>query len=126
MLQYVKDIKDFNDKPFSYTLEVIFHFCQSNKNFLIQLRDNNLLYLLLTKWNKFIPITHEQIAKNIVISEQRQYNLLTEYILAFNIGAIWNVIVKWLENDMKDPAENIKATITNYLLLINEINLRSI
>lgn len=38
-----------------------------------------------------------------------------DYIIAFNIGAIWNVIMKWIEYDMKESPEQIKATLLKYL-----------
>lgn len=38
-----------------------------------------------------------------------------DYIIAFNIGAIWNVIMKWIEYDMKETPEQIKTTLLKYL-----------
>lgn len=76
-------------------LDVIFYFCQENKKTLLLFRDNELLYLLLMKLNKLIPLEHEKIARY-------DSELLSEYIVSFNIGGIWNTLVKWIENDMRD------------------------
>lgn len=37
------------------------------------------------------------------------------YIIAFNIGAVWNIIMKWLENDMLEKPETIKKILINYI-----------
>ena len=42
-------------------------------------------------------------------------NLDPDYLIAFNIGAIWNVIFKWVDRGMTDPPEEIKATLEEYL-----------
>lgn len=38
-----------------------------------------------------------------------------DYIIAFNVGAAWNVILKWMEQDMQDTPEHIKKTLIDYL-----------
>ena len=38
-----------------------------------------------------------------------------DYLIAFNIGAIWNVIFKWVDRGMKDPPAMIKATLEEYI-----------
>ena len=38
-----------------------------------------------------------------------------DYIISFNIGAIWNVIMKWIEHDMKETPDAIKTTLLKYL-----------
>lgn len=47
----------------------------------------------------FQPFTSEQV----------------EYIIAFNVGSTWNVILKWIERDMSDAPEYIKKTILHCL-----------
>ena len=69
-------------------LSVIFNFCDKNRELLQLLHKNNLLYLLLLKLNVVIP---------------------------FNIGAIWNVIFKWVDRGMKDSPDYIRATLEEYL-----------
>ena len=40
---------------------------------------------------------------------------IKNYIIFFNIGAIWNVIINWVENDMRDPSDSIKQILIDYL-----------
>ena len=42
-------------------------------------------------------------------------DLEPDYIIAFNIGAVWNIIFKWVDRVMTDSADEIKATIEQYL-----------
>lgn len=103
-------------------LDVIFDFCEKNKEILFILRDNMLLYLLLEKLNVLIPNEH-----NRYISERQENHLesqlLTEYIIYFNIGGVWNLIVRWIENNMRDSVIDIKKTVIFYLTNIREIDI---
>ena len=38
-----------------------------------------------------------------------------DYIIAFNAGAIWNIITLWVKRGMKDSPEQIRDTIEQYL-----------
>lgn len=39
----------------------------------------------------------------------------SEYLIALNIGAVWNVIMLWIHDDMMADPEYIKDTIRRYL-----------
>lgn len=107
------------------TLDVIFDFCEKNREILFILRDNRLLYLLLEKLNALILNEH-----NRYISESQENHLesqlLTEYIIYFNIGGIWNLIVRWIENNMRDAVIDIKKSVIFYLSNIRKIDIRDI
>lgn len=85
------------------------------------LRDNRLLYLLLEKLNSIILDEH-----NRYNSEIQENQLLTEYIIYFNIGGIWNLIVRWIENNMCDSVIDIKKSVVFYLSNIGKIDIRDI
>lgn len=126
---YTKTLFENRSYSFVKMLDTIFCFCDSYQDFLFILRDNNLLYLLLTKLNSKILTEHEhfKVTKN---DSDRQNNLdlysSSEYIISFNIGGIWNIIVRWLENNMVDSVDNIKKAIVYYLSNIKAIDLRDI
>ena len=115
MQQYVYSLQQLPNCQLSDILDIIFTFCFQNQNLLFKLRDNNLMHLLLQKWNIFIPMMHNQIVNpnhpmfRPFIAEQ------VDYIIAFNIGAIWNVIMKWIEYDMKETPDSIKTTLLKHL-----------
>lgn len=99
----------------STVLDIIFDVCIQNQDLLFLLRDNNLLHLILNKLNLFIPVIHKQV----VTPEHPLFQPFTseqvEYIIAFNVGSVWNIILKWIERDMNDTPEYIKKTILHYL-----------
>lgn len=115
MHQYVHSLQQLPDCQLSNILDVIFTFCFQNQELLIKLKDNNLMYLLLHKWNIFIPMIHNQIVSPDHPMFQSFSSEQVDYIIAFNIGAIWNVIMKWIEHDMKETPDAIKTTLLKYL-----------
>ncbi len=118
--QYLEAIKEQGAYSLMKMLDIIFSFCENNKALLLILRDNEMLYLLLLKLNRLIPVEHRKITQNI--SEPA----LSQYILFFNIGGIWNIISGWIENDMSDNTTDIKKTIVHYLQNIGMIDLRNV
>lgn len=115
MHQYIYSLQQLPDYQLLNILDVIFTFCFQNQELLIKLRDNNLMYMLLHKLNIFIPMIHNQIVNPDHPLFQSFSSEQVDYIIAFNIGAIWNVIMKWIEHDMKEPPDAIKTTLLKYL-----------
>ena len=113
--EYVQSLHQMPDWQLSTVLDIIFDVCMQNQDLLFLLRDNNLLHLILNKLNLFIPMIHNQV----VTPEHPFFQPFTseqvEYIIAFNVGSAWNIILKWIERDMNDTPEYIKKTILHYL-----------
>ncbi len=113
--QYVQFLQQMSNCQLSTVLDIIFDVCIQNQDLLFLLRDNNLLHLILNKLNLFIPVIHKQV----VTPEHPLFQPFTseqvEYIIAFNVGSVWNIILKWIERDMNDTPEYIKKTILHYL-----------
>lgn len=115
MTDYVNQLKNLKNCKMPDILDVIFSFCQEYQTLLILLHNNNLSHLLLNKWNTFIPEAHDELVNQDKPFYQKYSQLNVPYILAFNIGAIWNIIIKWVGNDMRETPEEIKNTIISYL-----------
>lgn len=111
--------------PLLQTLDVIFEFCEKNKEMLFILRDNRLLYLLLEKLNMLILNEHNRYVSEIQ-ENHLENQLLTEYIIYFNIGGVWNLIARWIENNMRDAVIDIKKSVIFYLSNIKKIDIRDI
>lgn len=123
---YVNTIQQQQQEySFVKTLDIIFEFCERNREILFILRDNNLLYLLLEKLNALILKEHNRY--NSQLQENHLGSpLLTEYIVYFNIGGIWNLIVRWIKNNMCDSVTDIKKSVVFYLANIRKIDIRDI
>ena len=79
------------------------------------LHKNSLLYLLLIKLNTMIPQLDQITDRSNSVFARIIGDLEPDYLVAFNVGAIWNVIFKWVDRGMTDPADEIKETISEYL-----------
>ena len=115
MYQYIGSLQQMGDFRLSNTLDIIFSFCLQYQDILFLLRDNNLMHLLLEKWNMFIPMIHNQIVDDNCTIFQTFSPEQASYIIAFNIGAVWNIIMKWIEYDMSETPDNIKRTLIKYV-----------
>lgn len=109
--EYVQVLTTSADGP----LSVIFNFCDKNRELLQLLHKNNLLYLLLLKLNVVIPELNSSLDLKDNPFKKLIGELEPEYLIAFNIGAIWNVIFKWVDRGMKDSPDYIRATLEEYL-----------
>jgi len=89
-------------------VDIAFPFCESKKELFLLLSKNNLLNMILDALNVNIPKLHYAITGLDISSD-------TAYMLAFNIGAFYNVLQKWIEGGMQDSAEEIKITLKRYL-----------
>lgn len=85
-----------------------------------------MLYLILLKLNQLLPIEHKKITRNIPEQNAGAASILSQYIVLFNIGGIWNIITGWIENDMQDGTADIKKTIIYYLQNIGTLDLRNV
>lgn len=112
---YVEALTMSPDGP----LSVIFEFCDRNRELLGLLHKNNLLYLLLLKLNAVIPELNSCMDMSTNPFAKMIGSLDPDYLIAFNIGAIWNIIFKWVERGMTDSPEKIKNTLEEYLKRIN-------
>ena len=113
-----KAIDEYTDALVSTTddpLTVIFDFCKLNKELFSLLQKNSMLYLLLLKLNEKIP----QISRTTDPDKNPFVKLMSDlepdYLIALNIGAIWNIISLWLERGMKEDPSEIRHLIEEYL-----------
>ena len=107
---YVQALSSSDDEP----IAIIFNFCKKNKDLLKLLHKNNMLYLLLLKLNEVLPEHSRKSDMSRNPFAKLMSGLDSDYLIAFNIGAIWNVIFKWVDRGMKDSLEDIRNTIDAY------------
>ena len=100
----------------------IFLFINKNKEFLTLLDKHNLMYIVLQCMNEYLPSF-----RNNELSDKNPFSRLfdgldSDYLIALNIGAVWNVIQLWVHRGMKDKPEHIKETIKEYIdrLIVSE------
>ncbi|MBR4344056.1 MAG: TetR/AcrR family transcriptional regulator C-terminal domain-containing protein [Lachnospiraceae bacterium] len=103
------------DTGYGDVLSTVFSFAEKNKEILLLLDKNNMLHIVLQCMNEYGPLLRSEF-----VSESNPFNILFEgldsnYLMAFNIGAFWNVISMWIHRGMNDKPEDIMSMIDQYL-----------
>jgi AcrR family transcriptional regulator len=93
----------------------IFMFADRNRRLLILLDKNNMLYVALQCMNELLPAFRDND-----LSEENPFTPLFEgldsdYLIALNTGAVWNVISLWVHRGMKDDPNHVKETVDQYI-----------
>ena len=96
-------------------LTTIFEFAVTNKELLFILDRNDMQHLVLKCMNEYL-----ELHKRGNVSESNPFvrlfnGLDSEYLIALNIGAIWNTISLWIHQGMKENPNHIRETIRQYI-----------
>ena len=112
---YTDKLLSLKTLTLSGILDVIFDTCEAHQSLLQILLSNNLQHLLLYELNLVLPIIHRQIvsADNPLFSGIPEKTV--DYIIYFNIGAVYNILMKWLENGCLENPADIKEALLQYL-----------
>ena len=104
-------------------LETIFLYVDKNRELLQLLEKHNMLHVPLQCINEYLPLLHSKLFNETKSSALLFKNLDSEYIMAFNIGAIWNVVTSWVHRGMTDTPETVKKNIALYLKRMSKVPL---
>ena len=86
--------------------QAFFEVCVKNKDVLMILEKQNLLHLLISDLNSiFAENQHTFFGQ-----EELQLENL-DYVLAFNTGGFWNLLIKWLADDGKKTPEQMAEIV---------------
>lgn len=96
-------------------LRLIFSICLENRDFLICLYKNDLMHVLLQQMNAAISKVHTQVVPNDHYIFSGISPELTDYIISFNVSAIWGTINRWVERGMNDDPEVIIENLGHFL-----------
>ena len=100
-------------------LVVIFDFCEKNRKILDLLNKNNMMHILLLRLNRIIPELNDKADLSRNPFKKMIGDLEPDYLIAFNVGAMWNVIFKWVERGMTEPLEDIRDLLRKYIEKLN-------
>ena len=94
--EYISRLKKVEDIDMSKVSKALLEFLNENIDFICSLRKNGLSGFLLEAFNMYLPHVHRMTAGKFqhTISEE---NL--EFALAFNAGGMWNILMKWIDED---------------------------
>ena len=95
-------------------LATVFDYVERNRELLLLLGKNNMLHVILQCTNEYLPsIRNERLSvenPSIPLFE----GLDQDYLMAFNIGAVWNVAALWVHRGMTDDPDEIRKALSEY------------
>lgn len=103
-------------------LDNIFKFADKNRKFLLLLDKHNMMHVALQCMNEYLPSLRDSSLSSENPFTQLFEGLDSDYLIALNIGAVWNVISLWVHRGMKDDPVHVKETIREYIERIGKIN----
>jgi len=103
-------------------LTTIFAFAKKYRKLLMILERNGMLHICLDCMNEFSVTMRKEQNQELNPFVKLFAGLDSEYLVALNIGAVWNVISLWVKNGMKDSPEEVRATVGQYISRIGQFN----
>lgn len=91
-------------------VQYYFDFCEEHKSLLLLLKENGLLERLFKHSYKYSFHIFEYVRSN---EAKKKYSDLLPYMLAYSVGGMFSMLLKWVENDMNISSalliENLKT-----------------
>ena len=96
------------------SLRIIFRLCYEHKDFFFALSKSNMLGFMLQKWNTALPILHSLFIDRIKKFPQTKDAKTLEYLLAFKVGGTFNMVLKWIDEGMLIPPDEMADIVENF------------
>ncbi|AGK95507.1 TetR/AcrR family transcriptional regulator [Clostridium pasteurianum] len=96
--------------------KIYFTFWKKHIDFINVMEKNNLLYMILQKYNEHLPDLHKQFKDDY---GKYKDNSILEYLLAFSAGGFWNMLIKWVKDGAKKTPDEMADIVT--LMLTSEV-----
>ncbi|RHR21612.1 TetR/AcrR family transcriptional regulator [Clostridium sp. AF19-22AC] len=101
---YNECFQQIKSKQIQHYWDVVQHyfdFCEGHKSLLLLLKQNNLLTRLFEGSYKYSFNVFEYVRTKEV---KEEYSELLPYMLAYSIGGMFSMLLKWIESDMNIPS----------------------
>jgi len=86
--------------------KTFFEACNEMKEMLLILHKQNLMYLFFVELNILMPKYHYELPVHEVLPIENG-----DFILAYNIGGLWNLLIKWLADDCKKTPKQMAEIV---------------
>lgn len=75
-----------------------------------------MLGFFLEQWNIALPHIHELMLNKIVDFPHTSTPKQLKYLLAFNIGGTWNILMNWIQEGMTETPAQLADMISEVAL----------
>ena len=96
-------------------LTTIFEFADRNRELLMLLAKNDMMHVMLSCTNEYLPQMRDSRLSALHPSVPLFEGLDEEYLMAMNIGAVWNVLALWVQRGMTDDPKSIRNVLAEYI-----------
>lgn len=97
-------------------VQCYFDFCEERKELLLLLKQNNLLVLLFEGSYKYSFKVFEFVRSKETADT---YSSFLPYLLAYSIGGMYSMLLKWVESDMNIPSSLLIKKLKNGLMSVD-------
>lgn len=105
-LEYIEILENLSEWNAYQLSHGYFSLCYKHIDLLKILQQNKLLFLLLMKFDEYLPYLNDLFKSN------PNYRYKTEYELVYQSGGFWNATLYWINNGMKESVEEISEIIS--------------
>jgi len=84
------------------------------EDFLLLLYRENLIYILLFRFNNLLPSVYINYKAHLLQTKDEKS---IEYVAFYNAGGFWNLLIKWLEDGCEKTKEEMSAIVNEVLNL---------
>lgn len=113
-----REYLSFLDRDIDYSVnhivEVYFAFWEQHLEFLYLLSNNDLLCHLIEVSNRFWDAIYERFKKRW---KDNSSETELEYCLLFNMGGLWNILMKWLYSETRKSPKELERLVMHSLEL---------
>lgn len=116
--EFINIIQIHNINNCHDALRHLFYICKEHKDYFNALKRNNKLIYILSQWTEILPSIHELFKDKLTNFPQTTTKESLDYLLTFNVGGTFNIIIKWINDGMilsPDELSDIINNTINYL-----------
>ena len=98
----------YNRIQYSVT-EAYFSLCRQYAHFFMLLKRNNLLFLVLQKFDEYLPAINDLFLSNPVYRGKSKQELI------YQAGGFWNITIHWINDGMEESPEEMAEVISSIM-----------
>lgn len=106
--EYIRYLDQDIDYSIQHIINAYFTYWQEHIDYLTVLTNNKLLCHLIDVSNKYWPQIYERFRKHW---KDDCSDKELEYCLLFNMGGLWNILIKWLYNENRETPLEMERII---------------
>ena len=110
--EYISYFSGEQNLSYKNIIHIYFKFWKDHLDFLLALDKSDLLYLMLQKFNEYLPLIYNHFKGHLHLFKNREH---LEYALYFSSGGLWNVLLKWIKEGAKKSPEEMESILREAL-----------